>query len=114
MNKLEEQVKSICEEHASDYDSGMSGFMSDLRQGGCQSGLIGSLTYYSDTVKFHDDFENEIWQLVYDNAQDQGINVMEFITSLNGSDNVGGMDQLKNLLAWFAFEETAFRLFDND
>jgi len=112
MNKLEQEVKSICEEHASNYD-GMDDFISDLHQGGCQSGLIGSLCYYSDTTKFHDDFEEEIWDLVYDTAKEQGINVTEFIASLNGSENVGSLDQLKNLLTWFAFEETSFRLFDN-
>jgi len=115
MNKLEEEVKSICEEYASEYDSGMTGFMKDLSYGGCVSGLIGSLVYYSDTNKFYDNFEDEIWNLVYDCMEEQGQeNCLTFIASLNGAGNVGSMEQFKNLLAWFAFEETAFRMFGND
>ena len=111
---LEQEVKRICNSYAKGYDSGMAGFMSDLRQSGCSSGMISELIYYLDTVKFHDKFEEEIWNLAFEDAEDQGINIMEFISSLNGSDNVGDLDQLKNLLAWFAFEEIAFRLFDNE
>ena len=115
MNALEQEVKSICEEHASEYDSGMSGFMSDLQYGGCMSGLIGSLCYYSDTNKFYDRFESEIWDLIYECMEEQGQeNCLTFIASLNGADNVGSNEQFKNLLAWFAFEETAYRLFGND
>jgi len=114
MTELEQEVTRICEEHASGYDSGMQGFMSDLRRGGCVSGIIGALCYYSDTNKFHDDFESDIWDLLSENAEEQGMTIPEFIASLNGADNVGSIEQHKNLLAWFAFEETAFRLFDKD
>ena len=111
---LEQEVKRICKSYAKGYDSGMAGFMSDLRQGGCSSGIISELIYYSDIVKFYDKFEEEIWNLAFEDAENQGINVMEFIISLNGSNNVGCLNQLKNLLAWFAFEEMSFRLFDKE
>jgi len=110
---LEKEVTRICKEHASGYDSGMAGFMRDLHYGGCQSGLVGALVYYSDTVKFHDEFEDDIWNLLYESAQDSGVNILTYVGSMNGAENVGTADQFKNLLAWFAFEETAFRLFDN-
>ena len=70
--------------------------------------------YYSDTTKFYDKFETEIQELIDNYTQELGYNnQLEFISSLNGSENVYNNKQLKNLLAWFAFEETAFQLFDN-
>jgi len=54
MNALEREVKSICESESENYDDGIRGFILDLRQGGCSSGLVGSLVYYSDTTKFYD------------------------------------------------------------
>ena len=114
MNALEREVKSICESESENYDDGIWGFIKDLRQGGCISGLVGSLIYYSDTIEFYDKFENEIQELIDNYTQEFGYNNrLEFISSLNGSENVYGNEQLKNLLAWFAFEETAFHLFDN-
>lgn len=114
MNALEREVKSICESESENYDDGIRGFIKDLRQGGCISGLVGSLIYYSDTIEFYDKFENEIQELIDNYTQEFGYNNrLEFISSLNGSENVYGNEQLKNLLAWFAFEETAFHLFDN-
>lgn len=114
MNALEREVKSICESESENYDDGIRGFIKDLRQGGCVSGLVGSLIYYSDTIEFYDKFENEIQELIDNYTQELGYNNrLEFISSLNGSENVHSNEQLKNLLAWFAFEETAFQLFDN-
>jgi len=114
MNALEREVENICEEEAENYDDGIRGFIKDLHQGGCSSGLVGSLVYYSDTTEFYDKFENEIQELINNYTQEFGYkNQLEFISSLNGAENVYGNEQLKNLLAWFAFEETAFQLFDN-
>jgi hypothetical protein len=114
MNALEREVKSICESESENYDDGIRGFILDLRQGGCASGLIGELVYYEDTTKFYNKFENEIQELIDNYTQELGYNnQLEFISSLNGSENVYDNEQLKNLLAWFAFEETAFQLFDN-
>jgi len=114
MTELEQEVTRICEEHASGYDSGMAGFMKDLHYGGCVSGLVGALCYYSDTNKFYDQFETDIWDLIIEQSEHEGDNAFKFLGTLNGAENVGGADQFKNLLAWFAFEETAFRLFGND
>ena len=112
--KLAKRVSNICKEYANEYDSGMAGFIEDLHRGGCVSGLIGQLTYYADTVAFYNKFEDDIWQLVWDEAIASNSNtIMEFIASLNGASDVNSGEQFKNLLAWFAFEETAFSLFDD-
>lgn len=123
MNALEREVKNICEEESENYDDGIRGFIKDLQEGGCSSGLVGSLIYYEDTVSFYNNFKNEIQELINDCVQEMGYdNQFDFILSLNGAKDIIGdssifklqnNEQLKNLLAWFAFEETAFRMFGN-
>lgn len=71
---------------------------------GCQAGFPG-LTYYHETCLLHDQHEDEIWDLVYDHSRNYGEdNVVSYIASWNGSQNVGSLAQLKNLLVWYAVE----------
>lgn len=93
------------------YDEVVQGMKGCINHG-CVSGCIGRLTYYTDTNKFFDDYEEEISDLVYDMAQNMGLSWLEFIASLNGGKDVGSMEQLKNLLAWFAFEETTRKILE--
>ena len=70
-------------------------FFTDLQRSGCQSGMIGGLIYYYDTHAFFDRYYDEIEELREDYEDSVGEPLR-----INGD--------LKNWLAWFAFEETAF------
>ncbi len=72
-------------------------FFSDLQQYGCISGMISPLIYYVDTHKFFDDYYDDIEEIRQDTED-----------SLGESITITG--DLKNTLAWFAFEETAYQL----
>jgi len=112
--KLETRVKNICKEYAKDYESGMAGFIDDLRKGGCQSGMISELIYYTDTVKFYKRYANDIDVLLSSACDDAGCTPSGlFGKAWDNCDPLARDTQNQNLLAWFAFEETAFRLFDN-
>ena len=76
---------------------------------GCVNGTVNELIYYSDTSAFHDAHEEEIWDMVGESAEGQGLTVLEFLATLRGG-LVGSMYQLKNLLAWFAVEETCYHM----
>lgn len=80
--------------------------LKDIADHGC-SGGIGGFIYYTETNKFHDDYEEEIWDMLHDDATDQGYTIMELISKFNGQKEVGSMTQLKNLLCWYAVERTA-------
>ena len=83
----------------------------DVIEHGCVSGVVNSLIYYSDTVKFYDEHEEEIWELLEEHSENYGFdNVLQFIGSFTGSKNVGDMAQFKNLLAWWSVEETCHHL----
>jgi len=80
---------------------------------GCVNGCVSSLIYYEDTVKFHDKFEEEIWEMLYDEHEDFGFkSITEYIASFNGSKEVCSIDQFKNLLAWYAVENVARQILD--
>ena len=89
------------------------GKLEDLQRGGCQSGLVGELIYYTDTEKFYDDHRLEIENLICDLEEGTGENRIElFSKNLEKSDWYDEDEtQKKNTLAWFGFEETGHRLY---
>ena len=82
---------------------------------GFVNGCVSSLIYYEDTAKFHDKFEEEIWEMLYDEHEEFGFkSIPEYIESFNGSKNVGSLEQFKNLLAWYAVENVARQILDEE
>lgn len=110
--KLEKDVRCIVNNHSRDYDNGITGFMGDLQRGGCVSGMIGELVYYSDTCKFYKKHETEIDQLLSETMEsfDYGSPKELFGDKWSNDDPLAKDDFNQNLLAWFAFEETAGNL----
>lgn len=76
-------------------------FFEDLSRHGCASGMIDHLIYYVDTHTWFDRYYDEIEDL-REGCED----------SLGEPLCIRG--DLKNWLAWFAFEETAFRIARDD
>ena len=76
---------------------------------GCINGTVSELISYADTSAFHDAHEEEIWEMVYESAEGQGLTILEFLATLRGG-LVSSMYQLKNLLAWFAVEEHCYHM----
>jgi phosphoribosyl 1,2-cyclic phosphodiesterase len=77
----------------------IASFFENLLQYGCVSGMVTSLIYYSDTEAFFDEHYHEIMELKeeYEDMLGQPMQIPY---------------HLKNHLAWFAFEETARRLWE--
>lgn len=106
-NAIEKQVA----EDAMNHDDDPKGYLDDVTQHGCQSGMVPGMVYYHDTVAFYDQHEELIWELLYAEHQAMGEgNILTYIAQLNGADNVGSGDQFKNLLAWWAYEHCAYQL----
>ena len=86
-------IRAAVASEAIDYHD-IIDFFNDLLRHGCQSGMVGSLIYYSDTHAFFDKHYREIEELRYQYEQDFGMPLQP-------------QGDLKNWYAWFAFEETA-------
>ena len=84
--------------------------ISDISKHGCSGGTISELIYYDDTVKFHDNHQEEIWDELNNQADDYGYSVLEFIDLLNGGKAVSSMTTLKNLLSWWICEIVAHKI----
>lgn len=98
LEKLSEQIDIAWHvaREALEYDNPEM-FFEDLSRHGCICGMVWSLIYYTDTHAFFDEHYDEI-QEIKDDCED---NVWEPL-QIKGD--------LKNFLAWFAFEEIAYRL----
>ena len=70
-------------------------YIEDVLHHGCISGVVSGLIYYRDTHEFYDNYYDETEELRI-NLLDQGIDVLN---GLNKND-------LKNHMAWIAYEET--------
>lgn len=92
-------IRSKVAQEALDYGSDIPTFFHDLLSHGCQSGMISSLIYYADTHAFFDTHYDEIEELRN-----------EYEAMTGEPLRIG--DNLKNWLAWFAFEETARKIAD--
>lgn len=67
----------------------------------CINGSVSSLIYYDDTTAFYDRHEEEILELAKEYLFEQS------------PVELGGLKYYKNNMAWFAFEETARKVFED-
>jgi hypothetical protein len=97
---IEEQtIEKYVAETALEYsDDHPDNFFRDILTYGCASGMVSGLVYYADTHTFFDTYYGEIEALR-----------MEYESSTGCLINLQDED-LKNTLAWFAFEQTAYNL----
>lgn len=86
-------IKACVAQEALEQDN-IRNFFNDLSNYGCVSGMIGSLIYYNQTHQFFDTYYEQIETLRLQYEEETGLQIQL------GND-------LKNTLAWFAFEETA-------
>ena len=83
----------------------------DIYNHGINGGFSG-MTYYIDTVAFHDKYESEIWDMLNEDADSQGCTIIELIASFGCKNNVGSMEQFKNLLSWYSVERVCSLIVD--
>lgn len=72
-------------------------FFHDLARHGCISGMVGSLIRYTDTHAFFNEYYDEI-QCLKDEWEENVWQPMKIEWDI------------KNFLAWFSFEETAYQI----
>jgi len=105
-NKLSKEVCSVLLDKGTASD--ISGYIKDLAYGGCESGMEGTLIYYTDTIKFYEKYKAEIKQLLKELMEDIGVkSPAELFGDKWDEDDMWAEEtNNQNLLAWFGFEET--------
>ena len=79
----------------------------DISKHGCSGGFSG-LIYYNETVRFHDEYEKEIWDLLHEYAEQEGLKLADKLAQV--SKDAGSLTQLKNQLVWWAVEVRAHEI----
>lgn len=105
--KLEKEVCRYILDEWSDYTNKKAIF-TDVLYHGCQSGIVGSLIYYTDTVAFYKRHREEINALLQETMDECGsYNPSDLFGDKWDKENPLVLDTYnQNLLAWFGFEET--------
>ena len=83
----------------------------DIANHGADSGFYG-ITYTSDCVKLFDKYDDEIWEMVTDQAESLGETVPEMFASFGRQDMFSDVRSFKNLMVWFACETIAREIAD--
>lgn len=109
---LDRAVARVINRHAADYDDGAEGYINDVMRGGCQSGIVGDLIYYTDTLKFYKRHREDISGLVKEMQESTGESISNLLRDFDKNDPLCLETSNQNLLAWFGFEETARILAD--
>ena len=106
--------KRVCNYVISEWGnySDKTNIFKDVLYYGCQSGTVGFLIYYSDTVRFYKQYRQEIDDLLYEEMDGTGLYSPTelFGDKWDKEDPLGRDDYNQNLLAWFGFEETLRKL----
>ena len=76
----------------------------DIATHGC-SGAVTGIIYYYETTKFHADHEREIWDLLYECAQQEGLKLMDKVAQI--CKDAESHAQFVNDLVWWAVEVRA-------
>lgn len=106
-NKLFKRACDYVINEWSDY-SDKKYIFTDVLYHGCQSGVVGFLIYYSDTVAFYKRYQSEINELLQEYMDSIGIYSMKelFGDKWEADDPLALYQYNQNLLAWFGFEES--------
>jgi len=91
-------VKRVAEIILDEEDMEM--WCQDVMKGGCSSGIVSELIYYTDTYKWYDKYYHEIEDMRSQHEKSIGVSMLK------------PDDDIKNKMAWFSFEETLQNLYN--
>lgn len=94
MNGLQQYVKDYVLDRWDDYDDKRLIFQEVLEHG-CQSRIVSSLIYYSDTLKFFDTYREEIKVLLKDIMDEVGVGSPKDSSATNGTKAMYSLMTLK-------------------
>ena len=94
------------------YGDDFKSTCSDIASHGVDCGFSG-LTYYRETCKLYEEYENEIWDALDEDMEGMGeTSILGLIASFAGAKDVGSDDQFRNLLVWYLAEKIAYAVDD--
>lgn len=81
--------------------------LNDIVNHGVNGGFSG-LIYYSETTALYQQYKDEVWEILYDEAEALGISILEMLAQLQLGKKASTAYQFENFLIWFAAEKIAY------
>lgn len=103
-SKLTKKVISVLLDQGTTEE--IEDYMKGVLQHGCVSGWVTELIYYNDTVEFFNKYKKDIVNLL----KEVGSPAELFGDRWENDDPFAEDTNNQNLLAWFGFEETVYRI----
>ena len=108
--KLETEVKDILISNM--QAAYVEEFFEDLLQNGCASGIVSEMIYYYDTTKFYERHKEEINKMLKELKAETGFDCLgDLFKDFDNEDPLILEQNNQNILAWYAFEETAQKIY---
>lgn len=86
----------------------------DVLSHGCQSGCVAELVYTTDCIVFYQKYQREINALLTESMREaEAQSPKDMFQEWEDSDYFAEGANNKNLLAWYGFEETLWRIASN-
>ena len=99
ITKLERKVLSIINQ-----EDDPKTFAEDVTQAGCQSGIVGDLIYYDDTINWYKKYTDDIANLISRETDQMGESIIDYLNGWDKLDPLVREVSNQNLLAWWSFE----------
>jgi len=94
------------------FDENLAESASDIANHGADCGFP-CITYTTDCVDLYNEFEDEIYDALNDDAENMGYgNIEEMVSKFSRSDMLSTPEQRKNLLLWYMVERRAHEIED--
>lgn len=89
------------------FDENLGEYRRDIARHGCDAGFP-HITYTSDCVDLYNQFEDEIYKALNDDAEEFGLDSIDALTAtFRRKDMLSDPQQRKNLLLWYMVEREA-------
>jgi len=112
-NKLEKHVAAWLKREGKEYPDKEQGVLDGLVYGGCASGMVTHLVYYTDTTEFYKHYQAEIIEVLYNVLKGRRLSIAGLLGNGWDRDDPLAMDVYnQNVIVWFVFEEVARRLME--
>ena len=79
----------------------------DIMNHGLVTGMVSSLVYYSDTVAFYNQYEDELYDLIDNYGPDEFLDMIK--GTVNSTEILLNCDTAKNWIVWRAYEEITYQ-----
>jgi len=108
---VDEMLEDCKEQGKETLEENLQVWLGYIQEHGLVSGIVSSMIYYHDTIKFYEEYKTEINELLTELIDGTGLTIDKlFGDKWDSSDPLALDDSNRNLLAWFAYEEIASRL----